>query len=62
MATQKPTNIQPVCQVPGCKEGAQMYSIQGNIATWLKTCRRHTYNELPEEQQKIETFWPPESS
>ena len=61
MTVQKPTNLQPVCQVPDCKEGAQMMSIQGSTATWLKTCRRHTYKDLPKEQEKIETFWPPEN-
>ena len=59
MASQKPTNIQPLCQVPGCKNGAQIYSIKGTTATWLKTCSGHTYKDLPEEQEKIETFWPP---
>jgi len=62
MATMKPTNIQPVCQVPGCKEGAQMMSIQGGLATWMKTCRRHTYKDLPEEKEKIDTFWPPNNN
>ena len=57
MTVQKPTNLQPVCEVEGCKEGAQMASIQGSTATWLRTCRRHTYQDLLEE--KVETFWPP---
>ena len=61
MATMKPTNIQPVCQVSGCKEGAQMASILGTVATWMKTCRRHTYLDLPEEREKLETFWPPKN-
>ena len=39
-----------------------MSSIQSSVATWLKTCRRHTYKDLPEEKAKIETFWPPEAS
>ena len=59
MATQKPTNLQPVCGVLGCNNGCQMSSIHGNTATWLKTCRRHTYKDLPEEKEKIDTFWPP---
>ena len=62
MATMKPTNFQPVCEVPNCKEGTQMASIQGSTATWMRTCRNHTYNDLPEEKAKIETFWPPEST
>ena len=39
-----------------------MYSIHSSVATWLKTCRRHTYKDLPEEKAKIETYWPPEAS
>ena len=61
MATMKPTNLQPVCTVLGCKEGCQILSIHGSEATYMKTCKRHTYQDLPEEQKKIETFWPPES-
>jgi hypothetical protein len=57
MATQKPNNLQPVCRVPGCKNGAQMYSITGNTASWMKTCRYHTYLDL--EDEPIDTFWPP---
>ena len=59
MTVQKPANLQPVCEVEGCQEGAQMASIHGNTATWLRTCRRHTYQDLPEEQERVETFWPP---
>ena len=62
MATMKPTNIQPVCRVPGCTEGASMLAIQGTTATWMKTCRKHTYKDLPEEQEKIDTFWPPDNN
>jgi len=57
----KPTTLQPLCPVPGCKDGCQIQSIQGGIATWMKTCRRHTYKDLPEEKEKIDTFWPPEN-
>jgi hypothetical protein len=62
MATMKPTNLQPVCRVEGCKNGAQMYSILGNTASWMKTCQYHNYLDLPEEKEKLETFWPPESN
>ena len=63
MATMNfPINLQPVCQVPGCDHGVQMLSMQGNKAMWMQTCKRHTYQDLPEEKQKIETFWPPETS
>jgi hypothetical protein len=57
MATTKPTNLQPVCQVLGCKNGAQILSLKGSEATWMRTCSQHTYQDLPKE--KIETFWPP---
>jgi hypothetical protein len=59
MATKKPTNLQPVCQVPGCNEGASIQFLQGNVATWMRTCKKHTYQDLLAEQEKIETFWPP---
>lgn len=58
MATTKPENLQPVCRVTGCKEGAQLYSIEGTTAVWMKTCRLHNYLDLPEDPE-IETFWPP---
>jgi hypothetical protein len=34
--------------------------MKGNQATWMKTCRQHNYKDLPEEQERIETFWPPD--
>ena len=49
----------PICQVEGCKEPCQIVSKKGDLRTYMKTCRRHNYNDLPEEQAKIETFWPP---
>ena len=61
MATMKPTTLQPACPVPGCAEGCQILSIHGSEATYMKTCKRHTYQDLPEEKERIETFWPPES-
>jgi hypothetical protein len=57
-----PINLQPVCEVPGCKNGAQMRSIEGGTAAWMQTCKHHTYKDLPEEQDKIDTFWPPDNS
>jgi hypothetical protein len=63
MATMNfPTNLQPVCGVPGCENGAQLRSMEGKIARWMQTCKQHTYKDLPGEQQKIETFWPPETN
>ena len=61
MATMKPENLQPLCEVPGCKAGAQMLSIKGTTATWMRTCRLHNYQFFKEEKAKIETFWPPET-
>lgn len=55
-----PINLQPPCQVPGCNNGVQMLSMKGNQATWMKTCGQHNYKDLPEEQERIETFWPPD--
>jgi len=52
-------NTPPVCQVPGCKHGASVLSKKGDSVTYMKTCSRHTYKDLPGEQEKLETFWPP---
>jgi hypothetical protein len=62
MSTQKPTNIQPLCQVPNCKEGAQILSLSGTTATWMQTCYRHTYHNLPKQRIKMETVWPTKTS
>lgn len=62
MVTMKPTNLQPVCEVPGCKRGAQLLSLSGTTAMWMQTCNKHNYQDLEDEQTKIETFWPPENT
>jgi hypothetical protein len=60
MATMNfPINLQPVCEVPDCKNGVQMLSMKGSTAAWMRTCKRHTYKDIPEE--KLETFWPPKT-
>ena len=60
MATMNfPTNLQPMCEVPNCEHGAQMLSMQGSTATWMRTCKHHSYQDLFEEG--VDTFWPPES-
>ena len=59
MATMQPENLQPVCRVPGCRNGAQMLSIKGTKAVWMKTCRFHTYLDLDDTSEPVETFWPP---
>jgi len=61
MVSMKPTNLQPVCEVSGCKQGAQLLSLTGTTATWMQTCKIHNYQNLEEEQGKIETFWPPDN-
>jgi hypothetical protein len=41
-------NIQPVCQVPNCKHGAQILSKQGDNIKYMLTCRRHSANLIPQ--------------
>ena len=62
MATQKPTNLQPVCEAQGCKNGAQLLSIKGTTATWMRTCNQHTYMDLDGIKEHLETFWPPDNN
>jgi hypothetical protein len=57
---QYPTNLQPVCEVPGCINGAQLRAMKGKQAIWMKTCKQHTYLDLEEESP--ETFWPPHNN
>jgi hypothetical protein len=52
----------PICQVEGCKEPCQIVSKKGDLRTYMKTCRRHNYNDLLKEQEHIETMWPPTNS
>lgn len=52
MASYKPTNLQPVCKVPGCKEGASILSLSGTIAKWMLTCRRHHAGMVPKQGTK----------
>ena len=53
-------DVPPICQVDGCKEPCQMVSKKGDQRTYMKTCRRHDYNDLPGERERMETFWPPD--
>ena len=50
-------DVLPICGVDDCKEPCQIVSKVGDVKTYMKTCRRHDYTDLPNEQ--IETFWPP---
>ena len=36
-----------------------MRSMKGNQATWMKTCRQHTYKNLLEEQERIVLYTVP---
>jgi hypothetical protein len=42
-----PANIQPICRVPNCKEGAQILSKQGDNIKYMITCRRHHAELIP---------------
>jgi hypothetical protein len=52
-------DVLPICQVAGCEEPCQLVSKKGDRRTYMKTCRRHNYNDLPGERERLETFWPP---
>jgi hypothetical protein len=49
-------DVPPICQVTDCKEPCQIVSKVGDVKTYMKTCRRHDYTDLPEENAKIKTF------
>jgi hypothetical protein len=53
------SNIPPICEVNGCQEPCQIVSKKGDARTYMKTCCRHDYTDLPAEQELLETFWPP---
>jgi hypothetical protein len=40
-------NIQPICRVPNCKEGAQLLSKQGDNVRYMITCRKHWVELIP---------------
>lgn len=46
------SGIPPVCQVPGCEHGAQVYSKVGDNTQYLKTCRRHWADLIAQKEQK----------
>ena len=55
-------NVPPICEVKDCKEPCQLVSKVGDQRTYMKTCRRHDYMDLPGERERMETFWPPNNN
>jgi len=55
-------HVPPICQVKDCKEPCQLVSKVGDQRTYMKTCRRHDYMDLPGERERLETFWPPNNN
>jgi hypothetical protein len=49
----------PICKVKSCQEPCQLVSKKGDQRTYMKTCRRHNFMDLPDEREQLETFWPP---
>ena len=47
-----PLNVPPICQVPGCKEGVQLLSKQGDTVRYMITCRRHWVDLIPNQGLK----------
>ena len=47
-----PLNIPPVCQAEGCKHGSSILSKQGDNIKYMKTCRRHSYKDIPVEKER----------
>lgn len=45
----KGLDVPPICEVDGCKEPCQLVSKVGDAKTYMKTCRRHDYMDLPED-------------
>jgi hypothetical protein len=52
-------DVPPMCEVEGCEEPCQLVSKKGDQRTYMKTCRRHNYTDLPGERERLKTFWPP---
>jgi hypothetical protein len=40
-------NIQPLCPVPNCTQGAQLLSKQGDVVRYMLTCRKHWAGLIP---------------
>ena len=44
-------DVPPICKVDNCKEPCQLVYKKGDQQTYMKTCRRHNYNDLPEKNK-----------
>jgi hypothetical protein len=51
--------VPSICQVEGCQEPCQIVSKVGDVKTYMKTCCRHDYMDLPGERERVDTFWTP---
>lgn len=45
-------DVPPICEVNKCEEPAQVVSKKGDNRSYMKTCRRHDYTDLPKEQEQ----------
>lgn len=50
-----PLDIPPICQVTGCQEPVQIVSKIGDAKTYMKTCCRHNYTDLPQERERSQS-------
>ena len=50
--TLQPRLPAPLCKVELCGKSAQVLSKKGETLTYMKTCVRHDYEDLPEEKYK----------
>jgi len=52
MASLTPREPPPRCQVQGCRNTAQPLAIKGDVFTYHRTCRQHTYMDLHLEKER----------
>lgn len=45
-------DVPPICQVKDCTHPSQIVEKRGDNKTYMKTCRRHDYTELPSEKDR----------
>jgi hypothetical protein len=50
--TLQPRLPAPLCKVELCGKNAQVLSKKGETLSYMKTCVRHDYKDLPEEKYK----------